>query len=139
VTPELAAENAAKILDRAATMHSFPEETAALVQVADGWTRLHTALATTRKTPASASGITATEELAKMSDAYSAQLAAVGRVCEVRDIQGQPGNWDVNEYQHGYYNGLELAMSILEGDRAPNFRDAPPAGYRNERSSSSRS
>lgn len=48
MTPELAAENAAQVLDKAAAMYAFPEEAAALVAVADGWTRLHTALATTQ-------------------------------------------------------------------------------------------
>ncbi|MEU4225815.1 hypothetical protein AB0F17_16095 [Nonomuraea sp. NPDC026600] len=45
MTPEQAAKNAAYILDRADAMNAFPEQSAALVAVADGWTRLHTALA----------------------------------------------------------------------------------------------
>lgn len=50
VSPEKAAEKAADILDKAAELRAFPEEWAALVAVADGWTRLHTALANTPKT-----------------------------------------------------------------------------------------
>lgn len=45
MTPEQAAERAAYSPDRADAMTAFPEQAAALVQVADGWTRLHTALA----------------------------------------------------------------------------------------------
>ncbi|MGA5764488.1 hypothetical protein [Nonomuraea bangladeshensis] len=48
MTPEQAAERAAHALDRADAMTAFPEQAAALVQVADGWTRLHTALATSK-------------------------------------------------------------------------------------------
>lgn len=61
--------------------------------------------------------------------------ALLAKVREVRDIQGRDGNWDFNAYQNGLYNGLELAMAILEDDRAPVFRDAPFEGYRSERAS----
>ena len=43
---------------------------------------------------------------------------------DIRDVhhqQGQPGTWDSNQYMIGLYNGLELALSILEG-RQPEFR-----------------
>jgi hypothetical protein len=44
MTPELAASRAADILDKAAEIGLTPGQVAALVGVADGWTRLHTAL-----------------------------------------------------------------------------------------------
>jgi hypothetical protein len=50
ITPEMAAENAANTLDTAAALDAFPEMSAALVDVADGWMRLHTALANAPKT-----------------------------------------------------------------------------------------
>lgn len=33
----------------------------------------------------------------------------------LRDIQGQDGNWDHDEYMTGLYNGLEIAIATLEG------------------------
>ena len=33
----------------------------------------------------------------------------------LRDIQGQKGNWDYDEYMRGMFNGLELAVSVFEG------------------------
>lgn len=41
-----------------------------------------------------------------------------------RNIQGTTGNWNFSEYMHGYFNGIELAMSIMQ-DREPKFKDAP--------------
>ncbi|MGI5291746.1 hypothetical protein ACQEVF_51730 [Nonomuraea polychroma] len=49
MTPEEAAENAATALDEAQKYRAFPTKSAALVAVADGWTRLHTALANAPK------------------------------------------------------------------------------------------
>ena len=50
LTAERAADMAAASLEMAADARHVPEEAAALVQVADGWTRLHTALANAPKT-----------------------------------------------------------------------------------------
>lgn len=50
MTPELAAERAAQALDKAAAMSHEQTWATALVAVADGWTRLHTALANAPKT-----------------------------------------------------------------------------------------
>lgn len=38
-----------------------------------------------------------------------------------KQIQGDYGNWNYNEYMLGYYNGMELIHSILQ-DRSPKFR-----------------
>lgn len=40
---------------------------------------------------------------------------------KIRDLQGQNGNWDCDEYSLGLYNGLELACAIIEG-REPVYR-----------------
>ena len=129
MTPEQAAERAAEVLDEA-RKSGIDERVAALVQVADGWTRLHTALANAPLTSHRPSGLTTAEELAKMSEAYREKLASIAKVIEVRDTQGRPGNWDADEYMRGLYNGLELAVSILEGEREPDFRSEPASGYR---------
>lgn len=41
---------------------------------------------------------------------------------DIRDVQGSVGNYDQGEYMRGLYNGLELAVSIME-DRNPEYVD----------------
>lgn len=48
----------------------------------------------------------------------------VGDLRNMRDAQGQDGNWNYDAYMHGLYNGLEFALSIMER-REPVFRNAP--------------
>lgn len=48
----------------------------------------------------------------------------IERVRDVFKIQGENGNWNCNQYMHGLYNGLALALSILE-DKEPEYRAAP--------------
>jgi len=43
---------------------------------------------------------------------------------EVHDIQGSNGNWDAGFYDLGLFNGLELALAIME-DREPILRMPP--------------
>lgn len=50
---------------------------------------------------------------------------AAGKIRDLREIQGRDGTWNVSGYMRGMYNGLELALSIVEGERKPEFRDAP--------------
>ncbi len=57
----------------------------------------------------------------------SADLAA--KVRDVHRIQGSDGNWNYSTYMRGMFNGLELALSILEGERDPQYRDSPEGGY----------
>src|SRR5690606_8536630 len=64
------------------------------------------------------------------SGLYSEQDAkgwagATEEIRNLRDIQGQKGTWNTDEYMRGLYNGLELALSVLEGDRVPVFKSAP--------------
>lgn len=46
----------------------------------------------------------------------------ISRLKEIHQIQGSNGNWDGSIYMTGMYNGLELALSILES-REVNYRD----------------
>lgn len=56
---------------------------------------------------------------------YATELHRIHKcISEAHDIQGQPGNWDVDGYMRGMFNGLELALSIVEG-REPTYREAP--------------
>lgn len=43
---------------------------------------------------------------------------------EALAIQGESGNWNYDSYMHGMYNGMEYAVSLLEG-RDPDYREAP--------------
>lgn len=45
----------------------------------------------------------------------------VKKLKEVHKIQGSSGNWDVNRYQCGMFNVLELAVATIEG-RTPVYR-----------------
>ena len=51
-----------------------------------------------------------------------AQPDPLSTLIEVRDIQGRPGKFDQDDYMLGLYNGLELAVSILEDNRNPKYR-----------------
>ena len=47
---------------------------------------------------------------------------------KVHAIQGADGNWNHDSYMHGLYNGLEMALSIME-ERQPNFKNPPKAWF----------
>lgn len=40
------------------------------------------------------------------------------------DTQGMKGNWDYDPYMQGMYNGMELAMCVLE-NREPVYKTTP--------------
>ena len=46
----------------------------------------------------------------------------ISKLRNLRDIQGRKGNYDVDEYMRGLYNGLELSLSIFE-DRGPDYKE----------------
>lgn len=49
------------------------------------------------------------------------------KIDDVRDllkVQGFDGTWNYDPYMMGLYNGLELALAVLEG-RQPEYKDAP--------------
>jgi len=45
----------------------------------------------------------------------------IHRLKEMLEIQGQEGNYNYAPYHHGFYNGLEFAIAVMEG-RQPNYR-----------------
>jgi hypothetical protein len=60
---------------------------------------------------------------------------AVQKIREVRDVQGRDGNWNSSPYMRGLYNGLEMALALLEGEREPVYREDPSDGYLSDRHS----
>ena len=49
---------------------------------------------------------------------------ALTQLREVHAIQGRDGCWDIEDYMLGLYNGLELALSIVE-NRACKYKQRP--------------
>jgi hypothetical protein len=50
-----------------------------------------------------------------------ANSEAIRQLRYVLAIHGKDGNWDVDGYSNGMFNGMELALSIME-DRDPVYR-----------------
>lgn len=50
------------------------------------------------------------------------------RLKDLHKVQGAPGNWNYDSYMQGMFNGMELALAILE-DREPEFRSKPEEGW----------
>lgn len=48
----------------------------------------------------------------------------VDKVRRIRDTQGMDGNWNYDPYMQGLYNGIEIALSIME-KREPDLKSAP--------------
>lgn len=47
-------------------------------------------------------------------------------------VQGTDGNWDVDEYMRGMYNGMAFANHVIEDKKGmPPYRDAPKKYRRN--------
>lgn len=42
----------------------------------------------------------------------------------IKDIQGADGNWNYSPYMMGMFNGIELAMAIMQ-DREPVYKEQP--------------
>jgi hypothetical protein len=51
-------------------------------------------------------------------------MNTIEKLKELIAIQGQNGNWDYDPYMHGMYNGMVIALSVLDG-KEPEFREAP--------------
>ena len=49
---------------------------------------------------------------------------ALKQLREVHAIQGRDGCWDIDDYMLGLYNGLELALSIVE-NRECRYKNRP--------------
>ena len=54
------------------------------------------------------------------------QTEALKQLREVHAIQGRDGCWDIDDYMLGLYNGLELALSIVE-NRACKYKQRSKA------------
>lgn len=63
------------------------------------------------------------------SPEYRAALAK--EVRELLHTQGVDGTWNYSSYQHGMYNGLEVALALLE-QREAQFRNPPMQWICNE-------
>ena len=48
----------------------------------------------------------------------------IEKLKEVHHQQAQNGTWDYDPYMLGLYNGLELALAIME-NREPLYRELP--------------
>jgi hypothetical protein len=48
----------------------------------------------------------------------------VAKMKELLEVQGRDGNWNLDQYMQGMYNGMELMVALAEG-RDPAFRKAP--------------
>jgi hypothetical protein len=48
----------------------------------------------------------------------------VAKMKELLEVQGRDGNWNLDPYMQGMYNGMELMVALAEG-RDPVFRKAP--------------
>lgn len=56
-------------------------------------------------------------------------MNATDKIRNLRDVQATKGTWNASAYMNGLYNGLELALSILEDEREPRLRQRPEGGY----------
>ena len=65
-------------------------------------------------------------ELAELIEGQAAEIAKKDRMIEslknLRDIQGQKGNYDQGEYMRGMFNGLEVAVSVFT-QTEPQFKE----------------
>jgi len=65
------------------------------------------------------------------------QTEALKQLREVHAIQGRDGCWDIDDYMLGLYNGLELALSIVENrecryKQRPKEPEQEPVAWMNE-------
>lgn len=56
--------------------------------------------------------------------AEAADKSPIERLRDLVAIQGSDGNWNCDEYMLGMFNGMELALAIME-DRDPVYRTLP--------------
>lgn len=66
------------------------------------------------------------EQLEQQIEQQAAEIAKkdrmIGDLTNIRDIQGQKGNYDQCEYMRGLFNGLEMALSIFT-QTEPQFKE----------------
>ena len=56
---------------------------------------------------------------------------ALTQLREIHAIQGLDGCWDIDDYMLGMFNGLELALSIVE-NRACKYKQRPKSQLEQE-------
>ena len=49
----------------------------------------------------------------------------VSDLVNIHEIQGRDGNWNYDPYNTGLFNGLEMALSIMQ-EREPIFKELKP-------------
>lgn len=54
----------------------------------------------------------------KLFNNYQIKMDSLVNICE---IQGTNGNWNYDNYNVGLYNGLEMALALLE-EREPKYK-----------------
>jgi hypothetical protein len=52
---------------------------------------------------------------------YNEYRDRVLNLIDIHTIQGTNGNWNFDSYNIGFYNGLEMALAIMEG-REPKYK-----------------
>ena len=67
------------------------------------------------------------DELAQPENEVGRRSGPISKLRNLRDIQGRKGNYDIDDYMRGLYNGLELSLSIFEG-RSPDYKE--PIAYK---------
>ncbi len=72
-----------------------------------------------------------------MAPTLDDEKTSLDKLRDVHEAQGRDGNWDYSNYMCGLFNGLELALSIFEGERDPQYRAMPEGGWRCDRAASS--
>ena len=64
------------------------------------------------------------EPLDKIMPIPQPEPQPVAKMKELLEVQGRDGNWNLDPYMQGMYNGMELIVALAEG-RDPVFRKAP--------------
>lgn len=60
-----------------------------------------------------------------LNEAFKAgQQESSKLIRQFRDIQGEKGTYDYDEYMRGMYNGLELAVATIE-NKEPVYKEPP--------------
>jgi hypothetical protein len=63
-------------------------------------------------------------EMASVNSKSQPEPEPVAKMKELLEVQGRDGNWNLDPYMQGMYNGMELMVALAER-RDPVFRKAP--------------
>lgn len=56
------------------------------------------------------------------------KMVPIQEIEELLEIQGRNGNWNYSSYMCGLYNGLALALAVIE-NKEPAYRERPSDGF----------